>query len=60
MAKKMIKFGEKHNCTELRNPTNPKKLNSKKFMLRYIIIKLLKTKHKFKILKAGAPGLCGG
>lgn len=49
---KHSKFGKKPKPTDSRNLVNPKQNKSKKSMARQIIIKLLKTKSKEKVLKA--------
>ena len=52
MAESFSNLVKSTNVQNQESSTNPKRLNSKKSTPRHIIIKLLKTKHKFKILKA--------
>ena len=54
---KISKFGERHKSTDSRSWANPNWINSKKYIRRHNIIKLLKTKDKEKILKAATEKL---
>ena len=48
----LLKFVERHNFVNSRSSANPKWVHSSKIMPWYIIVKLLKTKDKEKVLKA--------